>query len=230
MDVALLCLDRYAEARERFPGFRLDVVLIGAVLHDLTKLSARVGDGPSHSKIMTSQPSIAVEAAMAALDEAQSRAGVHLDDEGIDHVWHVVAAHHGPWGKVKPRTPEAELLYRSDNYSATHHRIAPVDANDILPLLQRGYRWPQIGSMLEVGRAVIKARLQDACRAENVRGPAELLTLWAERGNVSTGEQRQIDQIERARFVIDFARHCPGALVEKVRPLLPRPCDVLATH
>jgi hypothetical protein len=28
MDVALLCLDQYPDWRERFPGFRLDVVLL----------------------------------------------------------------------------------------------------------------------------------------------------------------------------------------------------------
>lgn len=222
MDVALLCLDKYPDACERFPGFRLDVVLVGAVVHDLTKFSAREGSGPSHSQIMTREPSIAVAEAMHALDEAQTAAGVWLDDEGIDHVWHVVAAHHGPWGKVKPRTPEADLLYYSDNFSATHHRTAPVDANDILPLLQRGYRWTQIGTMLGVGRAMIKTRLQDACRAENVRSSSDLLVRWLERGEVLIGDPERVGQIERARFVIDFARRCPDALVDQARPLLPQ--------
>jgi len=220
MDVALICLEKYPEARERFPGFRLDVVLIGAVLHDLTKLSAREGNGPSHSQIMTHQPSIAVDEAIAVLDAAQTAAGAWLDEEGIDHVWHVVAAHHGPWGKVKPVTPEAQLLFHADNYSATHHRIAPVDANDILPLLNRGYRWSQVGTLLDVGRAVIKSRLQDACRAEDLRGPSELLTRWLDRGAVLTGDTRQIGQIARARFLVEFAHRCPAALVREVRPLL----------
>lgn len=221
MDVALLCLEKYPEARERFPGFRLDVVLVGAVVHDLTKVSAREGNGPSHSHIMSNEPSIAVTEAMRALDDAQSRAGVWLDSEGVDHVWHVVAAHHGPWGKVKPQTPEAYLLFESDNLSATRHRTAPVDATDILPLLERGYRWAQAGMILGVGRAVIKARLQDACRAERVRDASDLLRCWNERGTVLTGDAEQMHQIERARFVVDFARRCPDALVHEVRPWLP---------
>ncbi len=221
MDVALICLGKYPEARERFPGFRLDVVLIGAVLHDLTKATAREGNGPSHSHIMTHEPSIAVAEAMRALDDAQSSAGVWLDDEGIDHVWHVVAAHHGPWGKVKPRTPEAGLLFQADNLSATRHRTAPVDASDILPLLERGYRWTQAGTLLGVGRATIKARLEDACRAEGVRDPAELLDRWKERGTVRIGDAELVSQIERVRFVVDFARRCPDALVDEVRPWLP---------
>ncbi len=221
VDVALLCLEKYPEARERFPGFRLDVVLIGAVLHDLTKLSAREGNGPSHSQIMSFEPSIAINEAMTALEMAELEAGAWLDDEGIDHVWHVIAAHHGPWGKVKPQTPEAALLYHSDNYSATHHRTAPIDANDILPLLSQGYRWVQIGATLGVGRAMIKSRLQDACRAERVSSSSELLARWCERGAVLTGDARLTSQIERARFVVDFARRCPDSLVGEVRPWLP---------
>ena len=228
MDVALLCLEKYPDARERFPGFRLDVVLIGAVVHDLTKFSAREGHGPSHSQIMISEPSIAVDEAMVALDDAQNASGVWVDDEGIDHVWHVVAAHHGPWGKVKPQTPEAYLLYHSDNYSATHHRIAPIDANDILPLLHRGYSWSQVGAILETGRVTIKSRLQEACRAENVRGVSELLVRWLERGEVLTGDPRRIGQLERARFVVEFARRCPEALLDEVRQRLPADHGVTA--
>lgn len=220
VDVALLCLEKYPEARERFPGFRLDVVLIGAVLHDLTKLSAREGNGPSHSHIMSFEPSIAIDEAMTALEMAELDAGAWLDEEGVDHVWHVIAAHHGPWGKVKPQTPEADLLFHSDNYSATHHRIAPIDANDILPLLHQGYHWVQIGATLGVGRATIKSRLQDACRAERVRSSSELLARWCERGEVLTGDTRLMAQIERARFVVDFSRRCPDALVDEVRPWL----------
>lgn len=222
MDVALICLEKYPEARERFSGFRLDVVLLGAVVHDLTKFSAREGDGPSHSQIMTYEPSIAVAEAMSALDDAQASAGVWLDGDGIDHVWHVVASHHGPWGKVKPRTPEACLLFEADNYSATRHRTAPVDANDILPLLERGYRWAQIGTIIGVGRAVVKSRLQDACRAERVRSSSDLLERWKERGPVLTGDADRMSQIERARYVVDFARRCPNALVHEAWPLLPR--------
>jgi hypothetical protein len=217
VDVALLCLDAYPEWRGRYPGFRLDVVVLGALLHDLTKVGARREGGLSHSQIMTSNPSIAVREAMAALDEAQDVAEVRLDTEGVDHLWHVIAAHHGPWGKVKPQTPEAYLLFRCDHYSATHHRTAPIDANDILPLLQQGYRWTQIGAALGVGRALIKARLQEACRSERLRTPSELLERWRERGHVLAGDPEQARQVERARFVVEFARRCPAALVESVR-------------
>ena len=221
IDVALLSLDAYPEWRDRFPDIRLDVVLIGCLLHDLTKVSARFGDGLSHSHIMTHEPSIAATEAMDALDEAAEVASVWLDQEGIDHVWHVVAAHHGQWGKVSPRTPEAALVHQSDNYSAMHHRIAPIDANDVLPLLERGYKWPQIGQLLGVSRAIVKSRLQDACRAERVRNATELLDCWRVHGTVKPADEERACQIERARFVIDFARGCPDTLLKRVRAALP---------
>lgn len=220
MDVALLCLDAYPDWRERFPGFRLDVVLVGSVLHDLSKASARLGNGLSHSHIMTHEPGIAVAEAVTVLDEAQRASGVSMDAEGVDHVWHVVAAHHGRWGKVTPQTPEALLLHRSDNHSALHHRIAPVDANDILPLLDQGYKWTQIGEKLGISRGIVKSRLQDACRAERVRTPAELLERWHEHGEVLAGTAEQTRQFERARFIIDFAHRCPETLLDRVRSTL----------
>jgi HD domain len=223
MDVALLCLDQYPDWRERFPGFRLDVVLLGCVLHDLSKASSRHGEGPSHSHIMTREPALAVAEAVTALDESQHAADVFLDEEGIDHLWHVIAAHHGRWGKVAPETPEAVLLHVCDNFSATHHRIAPVDANDILPLLAEGQKWPQIGERLGVNRSVVKARILDACRAERVHDSSGLLTIWRDRGWVVTADPERMGQIERSRFVLEFALACPDVLLERVRPLLPTP-------
>src|SRR5439155_14583242 len=84
IDVALLCLDEYPDWRERYPDFRLDVVLVGCILHDLSKASARHGDGPSHSHIMIHEPQLAVAEAITALEAAQNTVGARLDDEGID--------------------------------------------------------------------------------------------------------------------------------------------------
>lgn len=220
MDVALICLEAYPDWRERYPGFRLDIVLVGCVLHDLSKATAHFENGRSHSHIMTHEPALAVAEAITALEDAQNQSRVYLDAEAVDHVWHVVAAHHGPWGKVTPQTPEALLLHLADNRSALNHRIAPVDANDILPYVELGYKWPLIGEKLGVTRGIVKARLDDACRAEQVRSPSELLDLWRERGEVLPGDDERARQIARARYVVDFARRCPDALLVEVRAAL----------
>ena len=223
VDVALLVLDGYPEACDKFPGFRLDVVLLGAILHDLSKASARHGSGQSHSQIMNSDPSIAVNEALTVLDAAQIQAGVSLDGEGVEHLWHAIASHHGRWGAVSPQTPEAWLLHTCDNFSATNHRIAPIDANDILPLSVAGYSWTQIGERLGVNQSVVKARLTESCRAEGLRTPSELIERWRGRGIVGIGDPERARQIERARVVIEFAGRCPDALIDLVRGVLPRP-------
>lgn len=221
MDVALLCLEAYPDWRDRFPGFRLDVVLLGCVLHDLSKVTARYQHGRSHSHIMIHEPELAVEEAITALDQVQARRGVRLDQEGIDHLWHVIAAHHGRWGKVSPRTPEALLVAQCDNLSATQHRIAPVDANDILPLLDQGYRQVQVGEKLGINKSVVKARLQEAVRAEGLLDHHELLVRWRQRGFVVAADPERSRQIDRVRFLLDFARRCPEALLDEIRPHLP---------
>jgi hypothetical protein len=219
MDVASLVVEAYPDWRDRYPGFRFDVVLLGSILHDLTKASARSIGYNSHSHIMEREPTVAVAAAGLVLDAARDAIGVFLDSEGIDHLWHVIAAHHGPWGKVSPQTPEAALLYQCDNYSATHRRVAPFDANDVLRLLDEGLELPAVANHLGVGRSLVKNRLKESIRASGVISTAALLDRWREQGIVPIGDVTRMKQIESAKALIEFARACPEALVASVRPL-----------
>src|SRR6202165_3468312 len=86
MDVAGLVAEAYPEWGDRYPGFRLDVVLLGSVLHDLTKATARTAGQTSHSTIMERDPTIAVAAAADVLEAVRLSVGVALDSEGIDHL------------------------------------------------------------------------------------------------------------------------------------------------
>ncbi len=220
VDVTLLCLEAFPRWRERNPGLDLPAVVVGALLHDLSKLAARQRPWRSHTQIMTCQPSLAVAGAVEVLDDIAAEHGLRLTPSRVDLVKHIVASHHGRWGKVHPRTPEAFLVHSSDYYSAVHHRLAPVDANDILPLLGEGYRWQQVSARLGVGRAVVKARLEESCRAELVRDWVDLLALWQERGSVRAGSPERICQLARARLVIELARVAPDSLMAAIRPLL----------
>jgi hypothetical protein len=226
MDVAGLVVDAYPDWRDRFPEFRFDVVLLGSVLHDLTKASARGNGEESHSAIMEREPTIAVRAAVDVLDAIARETGMSVDSEGVDHLWHVIAAHHGPWGKVAPRTPEAALLFQCDNYSATHRRLAPFDANDVLPLLSAGKDVPAAAAALGFDVSALKRRLREAMRAEGLQSREKLVLRWNERGAVAVGDVTRVRQIEEAKAVIGFARACPKALVERVRMVLVRNTDV----
>lgn len=212
IDVTLLALERFAEWRERHPDMNPRAVVLGALLHDLTKGSSGGKRTLSHSQIMTTRPHLAVDEALTAIETAARRVGARLGTDELTLVGHVVESHHGPWGLIQPRTPEARLVCECDNHSATHNRVAPIDANDILPLLHGGYSYARAGHTLGVGRTVVKDRLQEACRAESVRHWVELVPIWRRAGTVAVGDEERSAQFDRARRVIERARNAGGAI------------------
>ncbi|MBI2941430.1 MAG: HD domain-containing protein [Chloroflexi bacterium] len=233
IDVTFLCLDaieidaieteeieEYVVRRKLIPELDIAAIVVGSLLHDLSKLTARQAIGISHAHIMARQPTLAASAAVDLLDWAQRQTGIWLDPAFVDHVQHIVVSHHGPWGQVKPATAEAVLVHECDLYSATHHRLAPVDANDILPLLGGGDRLAVIGKKLGVGREVIKSRLREACVAEGVRQWSDLLPIWEQRRRVAIGPPPRTRQIERVRLVITLAQNVPASITSRLSALL----------
>jgi hypothetical protein len=187
IDVTLLSLAAYPEWQERFPELNLRAITIASLLHDLNKLSTRRDAQKSHSFVMSNNPSEALVEAIDVLQAAQWQTGASLNQEEIDHIWHIVVSHHGTWGKIQPRTAEAALVHQSDYLSATTHRLTPIDANDVLPLLDQGLRWREVAARLDVTTSVVRDRLREACRAEQVADPTTLLAVWRKRGFVVTG-------------------------------------------
>ncbi|HUE75761.1 MAG TPA: HD domain-containing protein [Chloroflexota bacterium] len=226
IDVTHLCLDRFESwQKKHHPNLNLRTTIVGCVLHDLTKGSVSRNRVISHSRIMLDYPDFAADVAIEAMRRVGDDTGHHFSSKEIDEIRHIVMSHHGPWGKVAPRTPGAMLVHECDLYSATNHRLAPVNANDILPLLSDGHSWSQAGVRLGVGRSVIKTRLQEACRAEGVRSWVDLLPIWEQSGKVTAGTPARIAQFERARYIIEAARLVPGTLSDRVRQLYPRAQD-----
>jgi hypothetical protein len=210
LDVALLCLDRAQLA----PELDLDAIVFGALVHDYSKLPRE--DGRSHSYLMRNDPDTAADASMELLAEGERKSGVAVDPARRAHVRHIVLSHHGTWGKVHPRTPEAWLVAECDQLSGTEHRLAPLDANDLLPLLSEGYRWKEAAALLGVGRELVKARLREACQAEGVREWVHLLPIWRSRGSVRAGTERRQQQLARARLVDRLARQVPDCLLDRL--------------
>ncbi len=214
VDVTLLCLDRFPEWQEKFPYLGLDAITIGSLLHDLSKLSTRQGRAISHSYLMSTSPAEAVCEAMNLLREVQFTAAISLAPEELDHIWHIIASHHGRWGKVPPSTPEALLVHEMDYYSATHHRCSPVDANDALPLLDQGHKCATVAARLGVGTSLVRTRLSEACRAERVRDWGELVRIWRGRGYVLTGSLERMEQIEQVRNLMKLASEAPKPILD----------------
>lgn len=216
VDVTLLCLESFPEWRERASGLSLEAITIGSLLHDLSKASARENGTVSHSYLMSNAPEEAVREAMDVLDEAQVAAGVSISPDLADHIWHIVASHHGRWGKIMPSTPEALLVHQMDYHSATHNRCSPVDANDILPLVRQGHKGTTIAARLGVGASVVRSRLKEACRAEGVRDWVDLLRIWEDRGYVICGSSERMAQVERVRNIMRLAIQAPRPIIDAI--------------
>ena len=210
LDVALLCLE-WSEDRV---GLDLDAVLLGALVHDASKMPGETADPRSHSFLMRTDPEPVADVSMALIADAEAGSGVALDRSLRNHVRHIVLSHHGIHGKIQPGTAEARLVAACDQLSSTQHRVAPVDANDILPLLERGFRWREAAVRLGFGRELIKMRLREACEAEGVGEWVDLLPTWRREGRVRTGPQAS--QLERAKQVLEMARRVPDSLLDRL--------------
>ena len=232
VDVAMLSLDAFWPWQEKHGLMHPLPVVLGSLVHDLSKASARQerqawraaqptnqarsrhAGPPSHSTIMRYAPHQAVFEAADVLARVERDTGISLPVDDLGAVRHIVAAHHGPWGSVRPQTLEAALVYACDLYSSRHHRLSPWDANDLLPLLDQGHSLTRAARLLGVSYGVARQRLAEACQAEWVDSVEELLIVWRRREYVVTGpEERQAGR-ELARRLIEQARQAPVCLLE----------------
>ena len=222
VDVTLLCLDEFPAWRARHPKLDLPALVVGALLHDLSKLATHDQPGRSHTQVMSTDPGFAIQLTDIFLDKIAADHGLRLSPTRAEHVRHIVASHHGIYGKIPPRTPEATLVHRCDYYSASNHRLVPLDANDFLPLLDEGCGWSRVSARLGVSRDLIKTRLQESCKAEQVREWVDLIEIWRTNGKVRAGTPDRLRQLDRARLIVRLAHETPASLIERIRPLCQR--------
>ena len=218
IDVALLALDSFDDWQDRHGALRLVPMLVGALTHDLTKVTARYTRGQpghlSHSTIMLIDPLAAVVEAKAALAVVADETGVALDDDELEMTSHIIMSHHGPWGSVAPRCPEAALVHACDLHSARFYRQPPIDANDILQLMDDGLSRAAAARMLGVSPQIVTRRLSEACQAEWIDSPDDLLTIWRRRGYVVAGSEEAIACRQHIRLRAEQATLAPAPLLE----------------
>ncbi|WP_292517029.1 HD domain-containing protein [Methanoculleus sp.] len=105
-----------------------DVLLAGALLHDIGKASCFRRQG--FTFIALPEYTLVGHTAIGAAALLRHSAGV--DPARFSHILHIVMAHHGPHGEVLPRTPEAWAVHFADNASATLRGVCD-DAADLEP-------------------------------------------------------------------------------------------------
>ncbi|HOB18693.1 MAG TPA: HD domain-containing protein [Candidatus Methanoculleus thermohydrogenotrophicum] len=105
-----------------------DVLLAGALLHDIGKASCFRRQG--FSFVALPDYTLIGHTALGASALLQHSAGV--DPSRFSHILHILMAHHGPYGEVRPRTPEAWAVHFADNASASLRGVCD-DVADLAP-------------------------------------------------------------------------------------------------
>ncbi|HQD26960.1 MULTISPECIES: HD domain-containing protein [Methanoculleus] len=106
----------------------LDVLLAGALLHDIGKASCFRRQG--FSFVALPEYTLVGHTAIGAAVLLRHSAGV--DPSRFAHILHIVMSHHGPHGEIQPRTPEAWAVHFADNASAFLREVLD-DASDLAP-------------------------------------------------------------------------------------------------
>lgn len=218
IDVTMLALDAFDDWQDRHGSMNLVATTVGAVLHDLTKVSARLTRGQpthrSHSEIMLVEPEAAIAEGYDALAVVKDETGITLDSEERRLVAHIIASHHGPWGSVAPQCPEASLVHHCDLYSARYHRQPPIDANDILRLVDGGMSRAAAARTLGVTSQLVVRRLEEARDAEWLDSIDDLLSVWRRRGQVVGGSEEAVAHRLQIRLRTEQALAAPRSLLE----------------
>jgi 3'-5' exoribonuclease len=105
-----------------------DVLLAGALLHDIGKASCFRRQG--FSFVALPEYTLVGHTALGAAALLRHSAGV--DPSRFAHLLHILMAHHGPHGEVKPRTPEAWTVHFADNAGASLRSVCD-DVADLAP-------------------------------------------------------------------------------------------------
>ncbi len=189
--------DDLEDASEKLDFF---AIVVGVIIHDTTK-GMRLGDADSsHSLIMKKNPEIVIEEARTILEEVENFTKLKLKEDVYSHILHVVASHHGRWGKIKPETKEAELVHEADRYSAVYHRLTPIGAKKIVKLMAEGFGKEDIIKITGFSRGIIEDRLKRAKQQIKAKTNRDLLRYYLNSGAIPEGDEsfsRRIAETEK---------------------------------
>jgi 3'-5' exoribonuclease len=131
---------------------RRDIVIAGALLHDIGKCPCFEEAGPAFSATPAYDLVGHITLGVQMLEQRRGT----IDDGELFHLLHIIQSHHGPYGEVRPHTPEAWAVHLADLASATLREVAD-DVAELVPGERRKkgarsgeavYRFPDSGDTL----------------------------------------------------------------------------------
>lgn len=122
---------------EFYPSLNVDLMLIGAFLHDLGKVDELTYDGElgySDSGQLLGHVLLVLETLTGKIKEAERKLGEPLSKETVLRIKHMIASHHGEYEYGSPRlpmTPESIALHLLDNLDAKLHSFQQIIDDDL---------------------------------------------------------------------------------------------------
>jgi 3'-5' exoribonuclease len=135
------------KAASHYPLIDRDMLIAGALLHDLAKIEEFDFDRPPFGYTdrgrLVGHLVLGVELVRKAAEEVE---GIHT--EQIDRLMHIILSHHGQYGfgsPVLPMTPEAILLHHLDDIDAKMNFMTGLQAK----MNGSGWQWTEYQRHLE---------------------------------------------------------------------------------
>lgn len=179
----------YSSLKEASKKIDFFVVVVGIIIHDLSKGSIRERfEKLSHSQMMLKKPDYIVKESEQVLNNIEEQLNLKIDENIKKAIVHVVLSHHGKWGKIKPNTKEAHIVHRADMYSAKYHRINPIGADKILKLMVDGLYIDEIAKNFNCTVGVIKDRLKRAKYELRLKNTKQLIGYFKNKKKIPIGD------------------------------------------
>ena len=135
------------KAANHYPLVDRDMLIAGALLHDLAKIEefdfARPPFGYTDRGRLVGHLVLGVELVRKAMDQVDG-----VSTEQVDQLMHIILSHHGQYGfgsPVLPMTPEAILLHHLDDIDAKMNYMAGLQAK----MSGSGLQWTEYQRHLE---------------------------------------------------------------------------------
>jgi len=178
-------------------------ILIGIIVHDLSKGSIRInGEVMSHSQMMLKRPEYITKETETIIEETEKATGLKIKADIVKNICHIVLSHHGRWGKVRPSTREATIVHKADVYSAKYHRINPIGADDILNLMIEGLNMDEIAVKFDCTPGIIKDRLKRSKQEMVLKNNKQLLAYYKKNNRIAIGDDFFTQRIKETALLI----------------------------